>query len=173
MRVVAARPSDRDRAELAPGPIVLYERRPFWQTEIHRLTPRAAEGCSQKKDSRMRCLFALGMLTLAVVSGCADTSATTPALPVAGSVTTSAAPATPAAPPTVVLEVPTMSCSHCAAHIGKTLKTLPGIGEVASDVEKKQMTITVSDPAQFNVDKAIKLLAEKEYPDVKVVAGAK
>jgi copper chaperone CopZ len=42
----------------------------------------------------------------------------------------------------MIVKVPDMSCKHCEMRIIGALKTLPGIGDIAVDLDKKTVEIT-------------------------------
>ena len=63
----------------------------------------------------------------------------------------------------VVLDVPDISCEHCAATIEKTLQPQQGVKQVQVDVPSQKVRLEF-DERQITLDKVKSLLAEEEYP---------
>ena len=64
---------------------------------------------------------------------------------------------------TAVLNVPQISCDHCARAITEALSPIAGISRVRVDVPKQQVRVEY-DAAQVGLDQMKTVLAEEEYP---------
>jgi len=64
---------------------------------------------------------------------------------------------------TTVLNVPTISCSHCENTINEALTPLAGVSSVRVDIPTKKVTVEY-DPSSTGVEQLKEVLAEEEYP---------
>jgi copper chaperone CopZ len=62
-----------------------------------------------------------------------------------------------------VLNVPEISCDHCARAITEALSPVEGVRRVSVDVPKQQVRVEY-DEAQVGLDRMKSVLAEEEYP---------
>ncbi len=62
-----------------------------------------------------------------------------------------------------VLNVPEISCDHCARTITEALSPVEGVRRVSVDVPKQQVRVEY-DEAQVGLDRMKSVLAEEEYP---------
>ncbi len=63
----------------------------------------------------------------------------------------------------VVLEVPDISCEHCAGAIGQALRPQAGVQEVQVDVPNQKVHLEY-DEGVITLDRVKEILAEEEYP---------
>jgi len=68
-----------------------------------------------------------------------------------------------AAPKTVTLNVPGMTCETCPITVRKALEKVPGVSEVEVQFEKKQVLVTFDD-AKTNTDTLVKATTNAGYP---------
>ena len=64
---------------------------------------------------------------------------------------------------TSVLNIPTISCSHCENTINEALTPLAGVSSVRVDIPEKKVTVEY-DPSATGVDQFKDVLAQEEYP---------
>jgi copper chaperone CopZ len=64
---------------------------------------------------------------------------------------------------TTVLNIPDISCDHCARTVTEALSPLEGIRRVSVDVPKQQVRVEY-DETQVGVERMKTVLAEEEYP---------
>lgn len=67
---------------------------------------------------------------------------------------------------TTTLAVPDVSCEHCVKTIDETLKGLPSLSDIHTDVERKVVTF-VFDPQQTSLETIEAALDEAGYPVTK------
>ena len=72
---------------------------------------------------------------------------------------------------TAVLNVPEISCDHCARTITEALSPIAGIGRVRVDVPKQQVRVEY-DETQVGLDRMKSVLAEEEYPVASVAPAS-
>jgi copper chaperone len=70
----------------------------------------------------------------------------------------------------VVLDVPEISCEHCAQAITKALQPQHGVQKVQVDVPAQKVHLEF-DERTISLDKVKEILADEEYP-VEAVAAA-
>jgi copper chaperone len=70
----------------------------------------------------------------------------------------------------VVLDIPEISCEHCAQAITKALQPQQGVRSVRVDVPKQKVHLEF-DESRISLEKVKEVLAEEEYP-VEAVATA-
>ena len=70
----------------------------------------------------------------------------------------------------VVLDVPDISCAHCAGAITEALQPQQGIENVRVDVPSQKVYLEFDERA-ITLDKVKEILAEEEYP-VQAVSAA-
>ena len=68
-----------------------------------------------------------------------------------------------AAPKTVALNVPGMTCEACPITVKKALEKVPGVSKVDVQFEKKQVLVTFDD-AKTNTDTLVKATKNAGYP---------
>lgn len=68
-----------------------------------------------------------------------------------------------AAPETVTLNVPGMTCEACPVTVKKALEKVPGVSKVDVQFEKKQVLVTFDD-AKTNTDTLVKATTNAGYP---------
>lgn len=64
---------------------------------------------------------------------------------------------------TVTLDVPNISCGHCAAAIKKALAPLPGVSSVEVDIRERMVTVDY-DGSRVNVHELGDAIARAGYP---------
>ena len=64
---------------------------------------------------------------------------------------------------TTVLNIPEISCDHCARTVTEALSPIEGIRRVSVDVPKQQVRVEY-DETQVGVERMKTVLAEEEYP---------
>ncbi len=77
-----------------------------------------------------------------------------------------------AAPQTVTLAVPNMTCPACPITVKKALSRVPGVTDVSVSYETKQATV-VFDNAQTNVAALTRATTDAGYPSTAVKGAAK
>lgn len=75
-----------------------------------------------------------------------------------------------AAPNTVTLSVPAMSCASCPVTIKVALSRVPGVSSVKSDLGKRQTTVAYDD-ARADLAALAKAMAEAGFPSTPVETG--
>lgn len=75
-----------------------------------------------------------------------------------------------AAPQTVTLSVPTMSCASCPVTIKAALSKVPGVTSVKSDLGKRQTTVAYDD-VKTDVAAISKATADAGFPSTPVKAA--
>jgi copper chaperone CopZ len=70
---------------------------------------------------------------------------------------------------TTVLNVPDISCEHCARAITNALTPVDGVQEVTVDIPAKQVRVAY-DPQRVQLDQLRETLAEEDYPVESVAA---
>ncbi len=70
----------------------------------------------------------------------------------------------------VVLDVPEISCEHCAQAITRALQPQQGVQRVRVDVPARKVHLEF-DESKISLDRVKEILAEEEYP-VEAVATA-
>jgi mercuric ion binding protein len=75
-----------------------------------------------------------------------------------------------AAPQTVTLSVPAMSCASCPVTIKAALSKVPGVSAVKSDLAKRQTTV-VYDDAKTDLAALSKATADAGFPSVPMQAA--
>ena len=68
-----------------------------------------------------------------------------------------------ATPQTVVLDVPSMTCSACPITVRKALEKVPGVQKVKATYEPKEAVVRFDD-AKTNVNTLIRATTEAGYP---------
>jgi len=68
-----------------------------------------------------------------------------------------------AAPKTVTLSVPDMSCSTCPIQVKKALSRVSGVLEASASLETKEATVTYDD-SRTNVEALMKATADIGFP---------
>ena len=68
-----------------------------------------------------------------------------------------------AAPKTVTLNVPGMTCEACPITVKKALQKVPGVSRIDVQFEKKQVLVTFDD-AKTNTDALVKATTNAGYP---------
>lgn len=68
-----------------------------------------------------------------------------------------------AAPKTVVLSVPGMTCSACPITVRKALEKVPGVEKVKATYEPKEAVVTFDD-VKTGVDALVRATGEAGYP---------
>jgi len=68
-----------------------------------------------------------------------------------------------AAPNTIALDVPGMTCALCPVTIRKALQKVPGVEEVAVSYEKKEALVTFDD-ARTSVETLLNATRQAGYP---------
>jgi copper chaperone CopZ len=63
----------------------------------------------------------------------------------------------------VVLDVPEISCAHCAQAIAQALRPQPGVQEVRVDVPTQKVHLEF-DESQLSLEQVKAILAEEDYP---------
>jgi copper chaperone len=63
----------------------------------------------------------------------------------------------------VLLDVPAISCGHCAQRVRNALATTRGVKQVAVDIAAKEVTVLYDDTL-IDVERIQALLAESGYP---------
>jgi copper ion binding protein len=63
---------------------------------------------------------------------------------------------------TVVFTVPNISCGHCVATIERVVGELPGVHNVAGEIDSKQVTVAYDPPA--TPEAIVAAMTEWEYP---------
>jgi mercuric ion binding protein len=78
-----------------------------------------------------------------------------------------------AAPQTIALDVPGMTCALCPVTIRKALQKVPGVTKVAVSYEKKEALVTFDD-AKTSAEALMNATTQAGYPStLKPVPGAK
>jgi mercuric ion binding protein len=75
-----------------------------------------------------------------------------------------------AAPQTVTLSVPAMSCASCPVTIKVALSKVPGVASIKSDLSKRQTTVAYDD-AKTDLAALSKATADAGFPSTPVKAA--
>ncbi len=68
-----------------------------------------------------------------------------------------------AAPQTVTLKVPGMTCPVCPVTVRKALDKVPGVSKIEVQYEKKQVLVTFDD-AKTNIDALVRATTNAGFP---------
>lgn len=63
----------------------------------------------------------------------------------------------------VILDIPEITCGHCAMMITNALKPTAGVKEVKVDIPKHEVLLEF-DEGQISLDSVKEILANEEYP---------
>ena len=63
----------------------------------------------------------------------------------------------------VILDIPEVTCGHCAMTVAAALKPQAGVKEVKVDIPKHEVLLDF-DEGEISLDRVKELLAKEEYP---------